>query len=975
MGAQVRPHWPNRLGPVPDEAFVGRSRELDGLKAAWRDAETGQRRVVFVGGEPGAGKSRLVATLARSCHDQGAAVTLGLCFAELGVPFQPFAEVLTHLLVDGGADTLDHLPDAIADALVPLTGPLVEQRPTASLRTPAADAEDRRRSFDAVVGALRLVSERTPLVVIFEDLHWASAPTVQLLAHLVRSTTSERLLILGTHRTTAPDRSAELGTTIAGLLRLDGTSRLDLGGLDTAAIAEFLVERGVGVDQARASAGLLARQTGGNPFLLRELWRHLEHHGGLTALDRQHLTVPRSMGDTLELRLRAMPAEVITDLELAAVIGDPGDSATLVAASDHDLDTTLAAIDAGVAAGIVELTSPADLTYRFVHDLARQALIARLTPAGRAALHARVARTLEAAPATVEHRSSRLAHHWTQAGLYDTEGRSGHWLIAAGREAERALAFEEAAAHFEEAANRLPPTDGRRPDLILSAAANAVLSGSFADGRRLYEMLADAEDPELVARAAIGYEDSCWRPGLPGDRAVELLSRATRMLAPDDPLRVRTLASLGRALGFIGRHDRGRAVGEHALDLARGHGDDRLLAIALQATLWSRGGIPEVAASSLERAREVGRLAEELDDWELLGQAATYRGALAYEAGLPNEWRQARSQLELARRRSAQPFYAYMAGCSDQAMAYLGGDFALAQRLADELLELGGAFGQDDTEGIYGLQTFMIRRATGQLDAVRGLITGEESPGQSYWGPGLLALYTELGLDDAARRLVDRLLGSDLGAERLTSQWGAVVVFLADAICALGDETAARRLLPYLEPHAGHNLSAGHFVASFGSADRYLGALGSLLGGHDAEAHFRAALTMDQAMGAPVHEAETLARYAEHLTSTDPRTAETHRAEAHALASRLGMATLAARTARPVPDQAGNGANRADGLTGRELEVLRCLACGASNREIAAELYIAENTVANHVRSIMQKTGSANRTQAALYAAAHDLLP
>jgi DNA-binding CsgD family transcriptional regulator len=195
-------------------------------------------------------------------------------------------------------------------------------------------------------------------------------------------------------------------------------------------------------------------------------------------------------------------------------------------------------------------------------------------------------------------------------------------------------------------------------------------------------------------------------------------------------------------------------------------------------------------------------------------------------------------------------------------------------------------------------------------------------------------------------------------------------------VVAEDDDTAGRRLLPYLRRHAGRNLLAGHFVAALGGGDRYLGAVCSLVGTGDPDAHFERALAMEQAMDAPVHRAETLARFADHLDGRDAVAAAERRSEAHELAVRLGMRALAQRT-EPEGRRRAPGAGAAplpDRLTAREVEVLRCLARGLSNREISAALFIAENTVANHVRSIMQKTHSANRTQAAMYAARRDLL-
>jgi DNA-binding NarL/FixJ family response regulator len=175
---------------------------------------------------------------------------------------------------------------------------------------------------------------------------------------------------------------------------------------------------------------------------------------------------------------------------------------------------------------------------------------------------------------------------------------------------------------------------------------------------------------------------------------------------------------------------------------------------------------------------------------------------------------------------------------------------------------------------------------------------------------------------------------------------------------------------------------AGQFVAVFGSADRYLGAVDSLLGSGTPEEWFAAALEMDTRMAAPVHEALTLAAHARHLQRGQ---AEARRVaelvdRARSLAEPVGhlrlLRQLDTLTDGGVRARAGadGGGGRRDGLTARETEVLRLLGEGLSNRDIAGRLVISENTAANHVRSILAKTGSDNRTQAAMYAASQGLL-
>src|SRR5580658_8680743 len=277
----------------------------------------------------------------------------------------------------------------------------------------------------------------------------------------------------------------------------------------------------------------------------------------------------------------------------------------------------------------------------------------------------------------------------------------------------------------------------------------------------------------------------------------------------------------------------------------------------------------------------------------------------------------------------------------------------------------GRSFGSDSTEGPYGLQMYMVRRETGALEAVRPLVEAARQA-QPTWEPGLLALYTELGLTGQARSLLRRLLESpdvSSGRQFWWGQWSAVLVFLVEAAVALRDADAARRLRPLLVPFSGAQLVAGDFVALFGPADAYLAALDSVLGDDEsAERLFERALDQNRALGSAVHRATILTAWAGHLRSRGDlsRRYEEMRDEARLLAASSGQVKLLRMLDTPGPDSAG--------LTAREIDVLRLISRGRSNRDIAAELRITENTAANHVKSILIKTGAANRTQVAMMA-------
>ncbi|MDP9435436.1 MAG: AAA family ATPase, partial [Actinomycetota bacterium] len=849
MDAPARPPLPQHWNAPGQPTLVGRRRELAVLEDAWAEVLRGCRQVVVVGGEPGAGKSRLLAEASATVYAQGACVLVGTCVPDLGLPYQPFVEPVEALLAG---------PPGDAAAVAPLQ--VVAGRTAAGDRLD--EPENRRELYDCAVTALEDLSRHRPLVLVLEDLHWAGAPALELLTYLVERTAEARLLVLLTHRTTAPDRSTAVVGCVSRLYRLDGVRRLDLGGLRTEDITDYLRrEAGVPAHRAHGAAAVLCEQTGGNPFFLRELWRDLAARGGVSALHATGFKAPLSVRDALQSRLSGLSQPQRQTLELAAVVGEDVDVATLVAASAWSRDTTLLALDDGVAYGLLECPAPG--RYRFAHALARQAVVELLPPSRRARQHARVAEALESRSTGSARRVRALAYHYAQAQVLGYGDKAVRYLLEAARSAERALAHEDAADWYEQAAGLSEQAD-RRNGLHLAAARSYLLGGDFARARSLAEQVAVSADPPDRLQAAILYEAAAWRPGLPGHRAVELLSGALGSGPRDDaePLRVRALASLGRALAFTGDTEAAAGVGAAAIGQARSLDDAGLLAHALQASLW-HGLRPHDAPAKLARANELSALAHRTGGLGHLGPAAYYRGVISYVQGDPDGWAEAQADLLRMSQGTGQGFFEYMAGCMEYGRRFVVGDFAAAERTCAALLDFGEGFGTDGTEGSSAVQTFMIRRETGAVQRVRPLITGREDPA-GHWAPGLLALYTALGLDEPAGRLMQWLLTDQLVHHRESALWPAVLAFLAEAALQLSDATAAEQLRPELAEYAGHNLVAGQFVALFGAADRYLGAVDSLLGRSKAEQELTSALELDVRTGAVVHQAHTLAAMVVH---------------------------------------------------------------------------------------------------------------
>jgi len=246
------------------------------------------------------------------------------------------------------------------------------------------------------------------------------------------------------------------------------------------------------------------------------------------------------------------------------------------------------------------------------------------------------------------------------------------------------------------------------------------------------------------------------------------------------------------------------------------------------------------------------------------------------------------------------------------------------------------------------------------------------------WEPGLMLICAEIGLRSEARAIFERLAARNCGAIRRDEMFVACLVFCAETCCALGDAARAEPLYQLLRPYAGQ--TANHPTAvCFGAADLYLAMLACTANWPDidiARGHFDQALTLNRAMRAWPSLARTLYRYGAFLL-TLPADAERRQGlqylrEAEQLARRLAMERLVSDIDAILRARDGE-VTFPDDLTAREVEVLRLLAIGRTNKDVSLVLAISLNTVATHVRNILNKTQCANRTEAATYAIRHGL--
>ena len=952
-----------RRGPL-----VGRAAELAAFEQAWERVEVGNRQAVFIGGEPGAGKTRLAAEVASTLADHDVAVLVGSSTADADLPYAPFAEALDRLLMASPPGSMTDLLAEAGPQLRRLTTQVDRHLP--DVGPVADDGTARRALFDALTGFVRRLAVDRPIALILDDLHWSQLPTLAMLEQLLIGCADVRLLVVATFRTTEPDRSDELITRLAELHRFDGVRRLDLGGLDTEAIAEFVCQtQQLAPSSVRTAAALLRDRTGGNPFFLTELCNDLELRGGIAALSSRQ-TVPASIGDAIARRLGGLGLTVRKVVEQAAVLGETFDLPALIASCESDLTATLAAIDSAEGLGLIRAVDDSDGEFSFVHALTREAVVGGMAASQLRIMHARAAEALEgrADPTLVP----RLANHYLRAHVLGYHEQALRYAREAARMAEQSVAYEDAAKWFERAASLPELNLADRARMNLGAAANHVRAGDFPRALAIYERISTMDDPLVRLEAAVGYEDANWRYRRADSKAADLLASALEScgLHTDDPCYLQALGSFGRALAFGGEVGRAREISDRAIERARVIADPAVLLHTLTTSLW-QGITPELCEIQLERSAEVSRTALASRNYEALGASSHFGAMASYLAGRPERLAAAAVDMRRVAQICGQPVFGFVGACVEQALTYLRGDFAGAERWADIALRTGNLFDADDTEGSYGVQMFMIRRETGDLKTYGGFVDGTETFA-GRWVPGLLALYTELNREPGMTRALNQLLNRNLADRTNEAQWPMELVFMVEAALELGNREALRALRPYVAQYVGKNLVAGQFVALFGSGDRYLARIAALGGDtRSAESHFEAALEMDRRMGSVVHISETLARQALFAASrgrTDD--ARCLAEEARGIAGSIGQV----RVLDLVDTLLTAAPDGPDGLTEREVEVLRLLAAGLSNRAIGERLYISTNTAANHVRSILIKTGAANRTQAAMYAADHELL-
>jgi DNA-binding CsgD family transcriptional regulator len=973
--------------------LVGRQTEARALSDTLRRVIAGERATVLVGGEAGVGKSRLVGELVADAGPAGARALVGGC-VELdggGIPFAPLVEMLRTL-----ADELEpgELELLLGSARAEL-GRLVPELDDGRGASPIGD-RDPARILELILGVIGRLAAARPLMLVFEDVQWADRATLDLMALLVAGTSARRLLLVFTARTDELHRAHPFRRMAARWDQQRAVERLELERLQAPDVAAQ-IEAILGQRPDGELVELVFERSEGIPLFVEELL------GAVREGDIDHDYLPPSLRDVLLARAERLSAgsqQVLRVVSAAARWVPEGLLADVAGIPEQEL---YAALREAVEHQLL-VVDPTGRGYGFRHALAKAAIHEDLLPGERARLHRRYAEALEASTELDGpglDATSMLAHHWLAA--HDIP-RALPASVRAGRAAATASAPAAAQRHFElalELWSQVPDaaarTDIDHPQLLEVTAEAAYRSGAVDRALALIdEALAEVEDEGTLER-----------------RAMQLAQRAT-------------------ILRDLGRDEEGIAVLEQAVGLippdlpseAGAHVQAALARAMLRIDQVGRAG--ELARRALSTAEAVGAISEQLDAQVTLGGAMVYAGEI--EPGL----QMVRAAGEQARRAGltwiAPRAYVnlsdllLMLGRYDESVdvvdegesvieqsgltrtmgAFMRGNKAEALMRSGRWDEaLACAAPGAEAAGVFAGTLHLLRaelhllsghRSEAELDLRAAWRQLRSSPAAQFALP-LAGVEAELarsrGELDEARSIVERGLRRESAGEEQRYKWPVMSLAVRiEAERALRARDEGRGASREAAVTAAALLVEAQAMAALTVSDRghlaLVRAEHARLHGEGEGAAWRDAVEDCRSMNEPFPFTYALFRYAEALSAAgevDEATAAAY--EAVELAATMGAVPLhdeiealirrarlrAPASPQPVQD-AGRAAEEGEhfGLTVREREVLRLVADGRSNSEIAEELVISRKTASVHVSNILAKLGVSTRVQAAAVA-------
>jgi DNA-binding SARP family transcriptional activator len=870
---------PARLPLRPEFGFRGREAEVGVLDTAYRAVAAGARArsIVWVSGEPGAGKSTLVAQFARTVHERGATVLYGRCEEEdLTLPYQPFAEGLQHYLRHAAEPILrEHVEEYGPDLAI--LAPALRRR-LASL--PAARSADPDTSryllFGAVAGLLATAAGSSAVVLVLDDLHRSDRPTIALLRHLLTEHGPSSLLVVATFRNTeVPDDHPLRALLVA---TASESTPLSLTGLSPAAVRTLTETALEAADiDAPGLAETLFEETGGNPFFVIELLRHIAESAGSPQPGTIGATLPRSVGEVVTQRVARLGADAVAVLHQAAVIGRDVEVAVLSRALNRDEEDVLEVLEPAAAAALLTETAPG--RYCFTHAVIAQTIYDGLSASRRTLAHRRVAAALEQLEGPVP-RAAELARHWVAAVTSPMEAAAA--LEHAERAAQAAmtsLGFEEAIRWYEQTLALLAAAGGadqrRRAALLIGLGRAQRLAGNLGsrqtllDAARLARSIGDTD--ALVRAVLANHRGFFTKWGEVDGEKIEMISAALDALDRDSPEKARLLALLMMEQTYGAPWPQRRALAEQAEAMARRLGDPDTVA-AVTTMMYFAMSVPETLPARLAATAEAVESAERQSDPALRHWAHRIHLYTRVESGDLAHLATALPVITATANASADPLLLWGAGFLAGWQADLAGDLERAEALSMAAFHryVSAGFDQAESAALQAMQLMAIRRPQGRWGELRdGFVEAVRlSPGVHLLRAFLALLHLDAGADEEARALLRADAADGFAGVPYELTWLMTMANYAEVAAALQEHEIATHLYDALAPWPDQ-LTYWYFING-GVVAYYLGLLAASLGHHEqADAHFAAAASAHDGFANPFWAAQTRLEWARMLASRD----------------------------------------------------------------------------------------------------------
>lgn len=961
---------------------VDRAQELAALHAALRTGRQGRLAVTLLSGDAGMGKSTLLDAVSGDAQRSGMVVLRGAAFDAEGMPpYLPFLEALGGYARQTAPETLraqvGEQAAVLAELLPELPARLGEM--PASYPLPAEQA--RLRLFDAIASWLAEIAYAAPLALVLDDLHWADPATCDLLRYMARRVRDRPIAILGAFRHAESSQHPALQRTLAALDQARVLTIVPVSPLAEAGTA-LLAEQFLGAAASGELAATLHNQSEGVPFIAEELLREWRTEGALSFRDQEWtlgredaaVGAPPSVLRAVQQRFGQLAIEDLAILQIAAVAGREFAPAIVAVAGNVGVEAVMTTLDRASSLRMVQPV-PERETFAFHHEMIRSGILKGITTYRRQQLHAMLGHALEQSGLASDPRGlAEVAFHFAHS---HERALGAHYALLAGQQNLRASAPAEAKRQFALALALLPADDDRRGEVLLGHGESASLSGneteamaSLSAAQSWFQARGDvraAQAAHLLGRAA-------WRQEQIEAARIAFRAALAILGERNSAERVEVLIDLGTLQAVsggefaAGLEDVGSAVA-----MAEVLGDQRLLAVARRAQgnlLVRANNLPGGVAlleEALTLAVAAGDLVEAAECCACLAPACWWQGDVDRSEAVTQQ----RLAFALAShdRFQLRHVYPWLAVCA-----------AIRGRVSEAEAQFARA-----EEIISGLESPEPRAYLSFARGALALETGDLLLARSYLDEAL-AIFRAIGGAAAGwyegfGGLLDYASGDLIAAQEALANLLALVESLPAGAMAAGEPlVCAAQLALYLHDSARYPALQGllgRYPGQFHDflIDRLQGELALRLGDLDAAASLLAAAEQQARVASLLWE---LARVQEAQADlalargSDRAVAQTLLAEALAVVSKLGGRREEDRLrvrlgAFPAP----SSATVSLGLTERELEVLRCLARGQSNRAIADALFLAPKTIEHHLTSIYTKLQVENRAQAAAYAVRH----